>query len=197
MTGLNHPQTPNILFLITLQCTCARCLFVFHTFHQSGTHSFYTLGICYHQSTEICALVRLQQHLILYVFRDFCTLVIVCVVSLHTVSCLRSESPCCKLQPGILHLIQGIDSAHLLGVLKLYETEPNNLHSCMAFLSDPFDLSTYNNLTLPHLGIFLGRLPMPLEVHIVHTDILAVSLQPLLSLLLKYANPNMLSRLDF
>jgi len=35
------------------------------------------------------------------------------------------------LQPGILHLnglfVQGIDSAHLLEVLKLYETEPNNL----------------------------------------------------------------------
>jgi len=43
------------------------------------------------------------------------------------------------LQPGILHLnglfVEGIDSAaHLLEVLKLYETEPNNLHSCMAFL---------------------------------------------------------------
>jgi len=63
---------------------------------------------------DICALVRLQQYLILHVFKHFGTLVIVCVVSLHTVTYM--------LQPGILHLnglfVQGIDIAHLLEVLK-------------------------------------------------------------------------------
>ena len=76
-------------------------------------------------------LVRLQQHLILDVFRHFGTFVIVCVVSLHVVSPDM-------LQPGILHLnglfVQGITSEHLLEVVMLYETEPNILHSCMAFL---------------------------------------------------------------
>jgi len=42
------------------------------------------------------------------------------------------------MQPDILHLnglfVQGITSEHLLVVAILYETEPNNLHSCMAFL---------------------------------------------------------------
>jgi len=33
----------------------------------------------------------------------------------------------------------------------------------------------YQHMTLPHLGLFLGHLPMPHEVHIVRTDISAVS----------------------
>ena len=36
-------------------------------------------------SMHICALVRLQEHLILHVIKYFSTIVIVCVVSLHTV----------------------------------------------------------------------------------------------------------------
>jgi len=70
---------------------CTLPLFFFHSFHQSGTHSFYTLGICYPQSIDICSLVRFQQHLILHVFRHFGTLVIVCIVSLHAVT--EAKSP--------------------------------------------------------------------------------------------------------
>jgi len=39
VTGLSHPYTPNILFLITLRCICACCLRLF-AFLQSGTHSY-------------------------------------------------------------------------------------------------------------------------------------------------------------
>jgi len=61
-----------------------------------------------------------------------------------------------------------------------------------AWPSCHFDLSTYNNLTLPRLGLFLGHLPMPLEVHIVCTDISAVSLTATASSALEVCEPNML-----
>jgi len=149
VTGLNHPYTPNILFLITLQCKCARCLFVFHSFYQNGTHSFYTLGICYQQSIDICAPVRLQQHLILHV----------CVVSLHDAWLHHSWYTCCS-QASCIWMVFSYKTSTARTYIKYLSCMRQNPIICThAWPSCHFDLSTYNNLTLPHLGLFLGHLP--------------------------------------
>ena len=153
-----HPYTPNILLLITLQCTCAFCLF---PFHQSGTHSFDTLGICSHESMHICALVRFHQHLILHVLRNFDTFVLVCVVRLHTVRpdlSVAARRIAFKCPIRTRHHQQAFTCSRC--VVRVKAQQFALLHGLLATMIYPH-ITTWHSFIL---GFFWGRLPMPLQV---------------------------------
>jgi len=139
--------------------------------------------------------VRLQQHLILHVFRNFGTsVVIVCVESLYGVS------PDIH-QASYIWMVYSYKVSTARTYLKYLSCMRQSPTICThAWPSCNFDLSTYNNLTLPHRRLFLGHLLIPLrvEVHIVRraARISRPCLwRPLLPVFLKYVSPNML--LDF
>ena len=134
-------------------------------FHQSGTHSFYTLGICYHQSIDMCAREtsttpdssRLQT----LAFRH---------LGDCESSCCKSRHTCCS-QASCIWMVYSYKASTARTYLKYLSCMRQSPIICThAWPSCHFDLSTYNNLTLPHLGPFLGDLPMPLEVYTVLTE---------------------------
>jgi len=99
--------------------------------------------------------------------------------------CLRSESSyytskhtCCSPACRTWMVYSYKASAASTYLKKLCCIRQSPIICTHAWPSCHFNLSTYNNLTLSHIGNFLGRIPMPepLKVHIVRTDISAISL---------------------
>ena len=98
----------------------------------------------------------------------------------HLCNCLRSESSYCtsrhtRCSPHIALFVQA--STYLYSLWCMRQSPIICTH---AWPSCHIDLSTYNNLTLPHLGfsIFWVDSSAPLEVQIVRTDFWAVSDRP-------------------
>jgi len=91
-------------------------------------------------------------------------------------SCCKSRHTCCS-QASSIWMVYSYKAWTARICLKYLSCMGQSPIICThAWPSCHFDLSTYNNLTLPHLELLLGHLSMPFEVHIVRTDISAVSL---------------------